>query len=89
MSPKRSYADVVRERLLRFWEREESYGDPLGCVGTTYTFDASFFKEECVSLFVGMQSDPLEDGRIYIVEREERLSQIFACVFVDRSQVAR
>ncbi|MEW6743634.1 MAG: phospholipase D family protein [Planctomycetota bacterium] len=89
MSPRRSHADKVRERLLRFWEREESYGDPLGCVCTTYTFDAPFFEEECLSLFVGMQTDPREDGRVYIVEREEKLSQIFACVLVDRSQVAK
>lgn len=89
MSPKRSYADTVRGRLLGFWDREEGYGDPIGCACTTYTFDAPFFEEECLSRFVGMQSDPREDGRVYIVEREERFSQIFACVLVDRSQVAR
>lgn len=88
MSPKLARSEKARVRLLDFWQHRAEYGDPVGCVATTFTFDAGFFEEHCLGRFVGMQSDPLEDARSYLVEREEKLSQVFACVLVDQSQVA-
>lgn len=87
MSPKRTFAEQVRERMLKFWEAEPEYGLPVGCVTTTYTFDAAFFEEECLSRFVGLENSPREDGRAYLIEREEKLSQITATVMVDTSHV--
>jgi hypothetical protein len=90
MSPKKSYQDEVRERLLEFWVRREEYGHPIGCVTTTFTFDAGFFEEECLARFVGMDTHPQhDDERVYLVEREEKLAEIFACVLVDRSHVVQ
>lgn len=90
MSPQRSYQDEVRERLLDFWVRREEYGNPIGCVTTTFTFDAGFFEEECLARFVGMDTHPQhDDERVYLVEREEKLAEIFACVLVDRSHVVQ
>lgn len=89
MSPRRSYQDEVEGRLLEFWVRREEFGNPIGCVATTFTFDAGFFEEECLGRFVGMDTHPQEDGRVYLVEREEKLAEIFACVLVDRSHVVR
>lgn len=87
MSPKESYRDRARERLLAFWERREEYGAPVGCVATTFTFSAAFFEEECLARFVRMDTDPREDGKLYLIEREEKLSEVFACVLVDRGHV--
>lgn len=85
---KKSYRDQSRGRLLSFWEADEGYGAPMGCVTTTYTFDAAFFEEECLARFAGMETDPREDARAYLIEREEKLSQVFACVLVDAGHVA-
>lgn len=84
----KSYEDATRRRFLDFWSRSEDYGTPVGCLATTYTFDGAFFEEECLGRFVGMETDPNEDSRAYILEREEKFSDIFACVCVDRSNVA-
>ena len=34
-----------------------------------------------------IESDPAEDARQYLLEREEKLSQTFACVLVDQANV--
>ena len=57
---------------------------PVGCVATTFTFSPVFFEEECLSRFLQMQSDALEDGPVYIIEREEKLADVrCASVLVD------
>ena len=88
MSAKRTYKEQARGRLLSFWERQEEYGAPIGCVTTTYTFNASFFEEECLARFAGVESDPKEDVHSYVIEREDKLSQVKACVLVDSSRVS-
>ena len=85
---RRSYAEQTRVRLLDLWAGEEAFGQPLGCVTTTFTFDAEFFEEQCLARFLSIQSNPNETAKAYLVEREEKLSQCFACVLVDRSHSA-
>ena len=85
---RRSYSEDARERLLAFWEADDAVGAPIGCVATTFTLDAAFFEEEVLARFVGIESDPNEDGRAYVIEREDKLSQIFSCVLVDRGRVS-
>lgn len=75
-------------RLLACWEPPDGAGAPVGCVATTFTFDGALFEEKCLSRFAGIDSDAAEDPRAYVVEREEKLSQVFACVLVDRAHVA-
>lgn len=87
MSRRRPRCDDVETRLLSFWERRESYGAPIGCIATTYTFDPAFFEQECLGRFVGMDTDPLESGALYMIEREERFSNVTSCVLVDPSHV--
>lgn len=89
MSPPRSYREQVRGKLLDLWQRHEEYGEPVGCLSTTYTFDAAFYEEQCLGRFVGLESDPDENGRQYIIEREERLAEVFAMVFADRGRLPR
>lgn len=89
MSTRPGKTKMGRERLLAYWEPPDEAGEPIGCVATSFTFDAAFFEEECLARFAGIEGDPLEDTRGYLVEREEKLSQLFACVLVDRHNVAR
>jgi len=72
-------------RLLDAWTPPDSAGDPVGCVATTFTFTPSFFEEECLGRFVGLQSDPVDDKGVFLIEREEKLSQLAcAAVLVDQ-----
>ena len=74
----------ANKKLLNAWEPPEGAGMPVGCVATTFTFSPVFFEEECLSRFLQMQSDALEDGPVYIIEREEKLADVrCASVLVD------
>ena len=84
---KLSAADRAGSRLLDYWQHRPEYGDPIGCVTTTFTFQESFFEDHCLSRFVDMDTDPDEDERSYLIEREEKLSQVFAAVLVDQLHV--
>lgn len=84
---KRSAEDRARSRLLDYWQRKPEYGEPIGCVATSFSFDAAFFEEQCLARFVGMETDPAEDERGYRVEREEKLAPSFSAVIVDQRHV--
>ena len=71
-------------RLLNLWSPDADFGAPIGCVATTFTFDAGHFEEECLARFISMETDPSESKRAYLIEREEKLSQVFACILVDQ-----
>jgi len=73
-----------RGRLLEAWEAPPKAGEAIGCFATTFTFDAPFFEEECLSRFLGMETDPKEHGAAYLIEREDQLAQVYAGVIVDR-----
>jgi len=71
--------------LLDAWNSPGDSGAPIGCICTTFTFKSSFYEEECLGRFLGMESDPLQDGPVYLIEREEKLSQVIcAAVLVDQ-----
>ncbi len=65
-------------KILDAWTAPENAGDPIGCLATSFTFSPVFFEEECLGRFLRMESDPVQDGAVYLVEREEKLAQI-AC----------
>jgi HKD family nuclease len=81
-------AEQTRARLLDLWRGEESFGRPLGCVTTSFTFDSELFEEQCLARFLSIQSNSNETPRAYLIEREEKLSQCFACVLIDRGHAA-
>ncbi|MBR0689891.1 hypothetical protein JQ594_28550 [Bradyrhizobium manausense] len=83
-----STVEQARARLLDLWQGDTAFGRPLGCVATTYTFDAELFEEQCLARFLSIQSNPNESTKDYIIEREEKLSQCFACVLVDVTHAA-
>jgi hypothetical protein len=79
--PKKTEVD---QRLLDSWTPPEAAGEPLGCVGTTFTFEPAFFEEHCLSRFLRLETDPREDGAAYLIEREEKLATARSFVLVDR-----
>lgn len=83
---RRSHEEIARQRLLDLWCGEDSFGDPVGCVATTYTFQPDFFEEQCLARFLRMDTEAGEDGRAYLIEHETKLAQAFACVMVDDGQ---
>lgn len=66
------------DKLLDAWIPPENSGDPVGCVATSFTFSPVFFEEECLGRFLQLETDPTEDGVLYLIEREEKLAQV-AC----------
>jgi hypothetical protein len=89
MSGRRSsVSEQTRARLLDLWTGDEAYGRPVGCVTTSFTFDAELFEEQCLARFLSIQSNPNETAKAYLIEREEKLSQCFACVLVDSAHAA-
>jgi hypothetical protein len=75
-------------RLLDLWTPAPGAGAPVGCVATTFTFDAGHFEEECLARFLQMESDAAGSTEAYLLEREEKLSQVFACVLADQRHVS-
>ncbi|BBO16449.1 conserved hypothetical protein [Candidatus Brocadia pituitae] len=61
-------------KLLDFWSPPPEAGEPIGCVATTYTFSSVFFEEDCLSRFLNMESDPDNDGSVFLIEREEKMA---------------
>jgi hypothetical protein len=83
-----SIDEQTRIRLLDLWRGEDGFGRPLGCVTTSFTFDAELFEEQCLARFLSIHSNPNETAKAYLIEREEKLSQCFACVLVDAAHAA-
>jgi hypothetical protein len=83
-----SKAKAVRPgygKILDAWVAPEGAGDAIGCIATSFTFSPAFFEEECVGRFLQLETDPVEDGPAYIIEREEKLSQLVcAAALVDQ-----
>jgi hypothetical protein len=72
-------------RLLDAWTAPANAGEPLGCVATSYTFSSAFFEEECLGRFVHLETDAAEDGGAFLIEREEKFSQLMcAAAIVDQ-----
>lgn len=71
-------------KLLDAWVPPEDAGEAVGVIATTFTFDAAFFEEECLASFLGLETNPTDDGPAYLIEREEKLARLqCASVLVD------
>ena len=65
-----------KEKLLDAWIPPQNAGEPVGFISTTFTFNASFFEEDCLGAFLQLESDPDTEGLSYIIEREEKLNKV-------------
>ena len=70
-------------KLLDAWVAPKDAGEPVGCLATSFTFDPTFFEEECLTRFLDIQADPDEDGPVYLIEREEKLAATTCSALVD------
>src|SRR5690348_2927833 len=72
-------------KALDLWQAPSDAGEPLVCIATTYTFDATFFETECIGRFLQMDTHPSESESVaYLIEREEKLAGARVHALVDR-----
>lgn len=75
--------------LGRYWQPDdysesgEGAGRALGCLATTYSFEAEYFERFLVPRFLGLEFDPVESGESFLVEREDKLSLTQVIVLVN------
>lgn len=82
---KRKAATPGLARILDAWVPPSDAGSPIGCFATSFTFDSVFFEEQCLARFAGIRSGSSSyDVLEWIIEREERLSQIKAVALIDK-----
>jgi hypothetical protein len=68
--------DPAQCTMLSLWQPPQKAGEPVGVLATTFTLDTALFEEECLARFAEVQSDPLRDGALYRIEREEKLASL-------------
>jgi len=88
VAPRKKGGDESAVRLLDLWSPGQGFGAAMGCIATTFTFDAAHFEEQCLARFLGIESDPSESQRAYLIEREGKLAESFACAIVDQRHAA-
>lgn len=85
----------VYKNLLENWAPPIITGDeptkdlspvPIAFFSTTFTFDAEFFEEECLTRFLSMETEKENDGAAYLVEREEKLAGLQAGIVLTDQQ---
>ena len=72
--------------MLDLWRPPQQAGDPIGCVATTFTFAPGLFDEQCLARFLEIESEPHREDLAFLLERESRLSGVYAGVLVDHTQ---
>lgn len=80
---RRGTPEVGDEALLELWRPPADAGEPVGCIATTFTFDAEHFDRHCLGRFLGVESDPDREGIPFLIEREDALSKVYAGILVD------
>jgi hypothetical protein len=81
----RRTSDDGRGKALDLWQAPKDAGEPLVCIASSFTFDATFFEIECVGRFLQMDNHPSESESVgYLIEREEKLAAAKVCALVDR-----
>ncbi len=72
--------------MLDLWRPPAGAGIPIGCLATTYTFDAGLFDEQCLARFLEVESEPNREDLAFLLERETRLGGVYAGILVDQTQ---
>src|SRR3546814_16503223 len=78
-------------RLLDLWQPPDEAGAAVGCLATSFTFEADFFVDDCLTRFLGLtrvqgEGDTTSDVA-RMLDEEDRLSEAQISVLVDRSCV--
>jgi hypothetical protein len=79
-------------KLLDHWSPPDGAGPPIACLATTFTFEADFFAQDCLSRFLSLSTIAGEGDHISSIaaalEEEDRLSETQVSVLVDWSSPA-
>lgn len=79
-------------RLLDHWSPPDGAGDPVAVLATTFTFEADFFAQDCLSRFLSLSATSDEGDQISsvaaVLEEEDRLNEAQVSVLIDRSSPA-
>ena len=79
-------------RLLDYWSPPDGAGDPVAVLATSFTFEAEFFAQDCLSRFLSLSATSDEGDRISsvaaLLEEEDRLNEAQVSVLIDRSSPA-
>ena len=78
---------MAEQPLLDLWLPPAGAGDPIALLASSFAFDTDFFRDECLSRFLGMRTAADErhvSRQANLSELEERLANITASVLVDR-----
>lgn len=89
MRRKKTADPVGHGRLLEAWIPPAKAGEALGCLATTFTFQASFFETECLGRMLQLECDPDTSGAAYLVEREEKMARMMSASVVADAAHAR
>ena len=76
------------QRLLDMWLPPEGAGEPVACLATSFTFNTDFFRDDCLSRFLGLRGVIGEESGgllAQVSELEEALAEVQVSVLVDRS----
>lgn len=72
--------------MLELWRPPQGAGEAIGCLATSYTFEPGLFDEQCLSRFLGVESEPNREDLAFLLERETRLGAAYAGVLIDHTQ---
>jgi hypothetical protein len=79
-------------RLLDHWSPPDGAGAAMACLATSFTFEADFVAQDCLSRFLSLSSVAGEGDRVSsiaaLLEEEDRLSETQVTILVDRSSPA-
>ena len=67
-------------KILDAWNPPDAGGDAVGCISTTFTFNPVFFETECLTRFLGLETDAEDDALQFLIEQESRMSQLEAAI---------
>ncbi len=84
---KKKSKELEPQPLATYWMAPPDVGAPIACLASTYTFHAALFEDDLLPRFLGLRFDNTERERIFIAEREDKLSTVTAAVFVDAAHV--
>lgn len=75
--------------MLDWWTPDESFGEPLGCLATTYTFHPDLFAEHCLARFLRISAPPSDIAYRHELIQTLQNGPVYAGVLVDHSQAGQ
>jgi HKD family nuclease len=75
----------TNRKILEAWEKPGNSGGCIGVITTSYNFDGNHFEENCLSAFLGLDTEIENDGDLFLYDLDMRLSEVTVMAFVDHA----